>query len=129
MNVLYDYFRQAMFERIGWALFHSLCRATAWAVAGRAGVGGLVATGASSSRRNQYVGEELAKGKSSDEIRGSMVNVAEGVDTTAAAMGLSRKLGVEMPITQALYGVLFEGVPLDEAISQLLERAPGSEFL
>ena len=98
-------------------------------LAGLAGLGDLVATCSSSLSRNHYVGEQLAKGKSIDEIRGSMVNVAEGVDTTAAAMGLSRKLGVEMPITQALYGVLFEGVPLDEAISQLLERAPGSEFL
>ena len=56
-----------------------------------------------------------------------MVNVAERINTTAAAVALSKKLGVEMPITQAMYSVLFENVPLDEAIASLLGRAPGQE--
>ena len=57
-----------------------------------------------------------------------MINVAEGVDTTAAALRLSKELNVEMPITEGMYGVLFEGLPLQQAISDLLERAPRSEI-
>ena len=56
-----------------------------------------------------------------------MKNVAEGIDTTAAAVALARERGVEMPITSAMHGVLFDGVALDQAISGLLERAPGTE--
>ena len=96
-------------------------------LAGLAGLGDLVATCSSSLSRNHSVGVRLAKGESIDEIRKTMVNVAEGVGTTSAAMVLAGKLGVEMPITRALYSVLFEGVPLDEAIMQLLERAPRPE--
>lgn len=96
-------------------------------LAGLAGIGDLVATCSSMLSRNHTVGERLAKGETIDEIRSSMVNVAEGVNTTAAAMALSRKLGVEMPITQAMYGVLFENVALDDAIANLLGRAPRPE--
>ena len=61
------------------------------------------------------------------EIRKSMVNVAEGVDTTAAAITLADRLGAEMPITRATYDVLFEDMPLGEAIANLLGRAPRPE--
>jgi len=96
-------------------------------LSGLAGLGDLVATCSSTLSRNHSVGERLAKGESLQEIRESMVNVAEGVDTTAAAMALSKQLGVDMPITQAMYSVLFESVPLDEAIASLLGRAPRPE--
>lgn len=96
-------------------------------LAGLTGMGDLVATCSSSLSRNHFVGVQLAQGKSIDEIRETMVNVVEGVNTTAAAMALSTKLGVEMPITRAMYSVLFEGVPLDDAIAHLLERAPRPE--
>ena len=96
-------------------------------LSGLAGLGDLVATCSSTLSRNHSVGERLAKGESLQEIRESMVNVAEGVNTTAAAMALSKQLGVDMPITQAMYSVLFENVPLDEAIASLLGRAPRPE--
>lgn len=96
-------------------------------IAGLAGMGDLIATCSSPLSRNRYVGERLAKGESIKDIRSSMINVAEGVDTTAAALRLSKELDVEMPITEGMYGVLFEGLPLQRAISDLLERAPRSE--
>ncbi|MDA1227523.1 MAG: glycerol-3-phosphate dehydrogenase [SAR202 cluster bacterium Casp-Chloro-G4] len=96
-------------------------------LAGLAGLGDLVATCSSRLSRNHQLGEQLAQGKSLAEIRKSMVNVAEGVNTTAAAMALSRQLGVEMPITQAMYSVLFEGVPIEVAITNLMERSPRPE--
>ncbi len=96
-------------------------------LAGLAGMGDLVATCSSTLSRNHSVGERLAKGESLQKIRESMVNVAEGVNTAAAAMTLSRRFGVDMPITQAMYSVLFENVPLDEAIASLLGRAPRPE--
>lgn len=96
-------------------------------LAGLAGMGDLIATCSSPLSRNHYVGEQLAAGKSLDDIRRSMVNVAEGVTTTAAAITLADELGVEMPITRATYDVLFDEVPLHEAISNLLGRAPRPE--
>ena len=96
-------------------------------LAGLAGMGDLIATCSSPLSRNHYFGEQLAKGKTLEEIRASMNNVAEGVDTTAAAVKLAEKLGVEMPITQATYSVLFDGVAVSEVINQLLGRAPRPE--
>ena len=96
-------------------------------LAGLAGMGDLIATCSSPLSRNHYFGEQLAKGKTLDEIRASMKNVAEGVDTTASAVKLAKKLGVEMPITQATYSVLFDGVAVSEVIHQLLGRAPRPE--
>ena len=95
--------------------------------AGLAGMGDLIATCSSTLSRNHYVGEQIANGKSLKEIRSSMVNVAEGVDTTAAAVSMAESLGVEMPIAQATHKVLFKDVPLDQAISELLGRPPRPE--
>ena len=95
--------------------------------AGLAGMGDLIATCSSRLSRNHYVGEQLAHGKTPQEIRASMKSVAEGIDTTAAAIGLAEKLDVEMPITQATYNVLFNEVALDQAISDLLGRVPRPE--
>lgn len=96
--------------------------------AGLAGLGDLMATAASPLSRNRYVGEELARGHSLHEIQAAMQNVAEGVDTTAAALTLAKRLGVELPITQATYQVLFEGLTPEQAISALMERAPQPEW-
>lgn len=95
--------------------------------AGLAGMGDLIATCASTLSRNHHVGEQVARGMTLQEIRAGMKNVAEGVDTTAAAIVLAERLGVEMPITQATYNVLYNSVPLDAAISDLLGRAPKPE--
>ena len=96
--------------------------------AGLAGLGDIVATCASRLSRNRYVGEQLAKGKTWPEIRKSMENVAEGVNTTGAALSMAAELNVEMPITQVTYRVLFEGLTPRKAIAELMERPPKSEW-
>ncbi len=96
-------------------------------LAGLAGMGDLIATCSSTLSRNHRVGEELARGRSLSEIKAGMKNVAEGIDTTAAAVALADSLGVEMPIAQAIADVLYNGVPVEQAISQLMGRAPVPE--
>lgn len=94
---------------------------------GLAGLGDLVATCSSSKSRNRYVGEQLAKGKSSIQITSQMAKVAEGVRTTPAALDLARAYGVELPIAEKVNSVL-DGVqsPL-YAISELMQRQNRNE--
>ena len=93
-------------------------------LSGLAGMGDLIATCASKLSRNHYVGEQLAKGRRLNEILSGMKNVAEGVDTTAAAVRVARKLGVDMPIASATHEVLFNNVSIDQVVSGLLGRDP-----
>jgi glycerol-3-phosphate dehydrogenase (NAD(P)+) len=95
--------------------------------AGLAGMGDLIATCSSTLSRNHFVGEQLAKGCSLTEIRESMQNVAEGVDTTPAAVELAKKLGVEMPIARMTHDILFNGLSVLDAIAELMGRNPTSE--
>lgn len=97
-------------------------------LAGLAGLGDLVATCSSPLSRNRYVGEQLAAGRGLDELLSSMQNVAEGVDTTRAALTLAARLGVDMPLTEAISGVLFRGVEPRSAVAELMGRAPRSEW-
>ena len=95
--------------------------------AGLAGMGDLVATCSSTLSRNHYVGEQLATGKPLEEIRRSMQNVAEGVNTTTAALGLARRLGVEMPISQITHDILSGSISAPDAVAHLMGRDPTSE--
>jgi glycerol-3-phosphate dehydrogenase (NAD(P)+) len=96
--------------------------------AGLAGVGDLLCTCASRHSRNHYVGEELAKGRSLADIKASMKMVAEGVDTTKAALELAQRYDVEMPITEAIYQVLFEGKDPRMVVKEMMLRDPKREF-
>ena len=87
---------------------------------GLAGLGDLVATCASPLSRNHYVGEELAKGRPLQEILASMDGVAEGVTTTVAAWQLAKKLGLEMPITEKIHQVLYDGLDPAQVMTKLL---------
>lgn len=78
---------------------------------GLAGLGDLIATGSSPLSRNYHVGYELAKGRPLSEIRASMTQVAEGIDTTIAAYRLVGKLRLTAPIIDLVYAVLFESLP------------------
>jgi glycerol-3-phosphate dehydrogenase (NAD(P)+) len=91
-------------------------------MAGLAGMGDLVLTCTGALSRNRTVGVELGKGRRLEEITGSMRMVAEGVATTAATRTLARRLGIEMPITEQMYAVLYEGRPPRDAIQELMER-------
>ena len=96
--------------------------------AGLAGLGDVVATCSSRLSRNRFVGEQLAKGRSWDEIRESMDNVAEGVNATQAALVLAKELGVEMPIAEMASRVLFEGLSPQKAMAELMARPARSEW-
>ena len=88
---------------------------------GLAGLGDLIATCTSPLSRNHYVGVELTNGRSLKEITDSMTGVAEGVSTTIAARHLAQQLGVEMPITERIYQILYEGVDPHQAAAGLME--------
>jgi len=95
--------------------------------AGLAGVGDLVATCASRLSRNHFVGEELSKGRPLAQIMASMRSIAEGIDTTRAALHLAERLGVEMPITEVIYRILFQGLDPRQGVVELMGRPAGSE--
>ena len=95
--------------------------------AGLAGLGDLAATCFSPLSRNRHVGEELAKGRTLSQVLDSMQNVAEGVQTTAAALKLAQTLNVEMPIVETTHQILFHGLNPNEAVSRLMGRPPRSE--
>ena len=87
---------------------------------GLAGLGDLIATCASPLSRNHYLGVELTKGRSLKEITGSMTGVAEGMTTTAVAWNLAQQLGMEMPITEKIYQVLYEGLDPRQGAVELM---------
>jgi glycerol-3-phosphate dehydrogenase (NAD(P)+) len=95
---------------------------------GLAGLGDMVATCASPYSRNRRVGELLAQGKTLDEIKTTVNQVAEGVFTTAAARRMAQKYNVQMPLTEQMYLVLFENKPVVQAISELMLRDPVQEM-
>lgn len=95
--------------------------------AGLSGMGDLIVTCMSRHSRNRYVGEEIGKGKSLQEVLDSMLMVAEGVRTTQSAYDLSMKKGVDMPITHEVYQVLFEGKAPKKAVYDLMTRDPKPE--
>jgi glycerol-3-phosphate dehydrogenase (NAD(P)+) len=92
-------------------------------LAGLAGLGDLVLTCTGELSRNRMVGIELAHGRKLDEIVGSMKMVAEGIKTTDAAVELARRFGVEMPITEQMYQMLYHRVSPREAVRRLMERS------
>jgi glycerol-3-phosphate dehydrogenase (NAD(P)+) len=97
-------------------------------MAGLAGMGDLVLTCTGDQSRNRTVGLGLGQGKKLAEVLASMSQVAEGVKTTKSAHDLATRLGVEMPITHAMYRVLYEDQPAAEAVVELLGRAPKHEL-
>ena len=96
--------------------------------AGLAGLGDVMATCNSPLSRNRRVGEELARGRQLPDILADMGAVAEGVNTTVAALEIAERLDVDMPITRLMTQVLFEGLPAAECIPTLMERPPRSEW-
>lgn len=90
--------------------------------AGLSGLGDLIVTCTSVHSRNWRAGQMIGQGKSLDEVLSSMGMVVEGIRTTQAAFELANELKVEMPITSALYEVLFEGLHPKEATEKLMGR-------
>ncbi len=98
-------------------------------MAGLAGLGDLVLTCTGGLSRNRSVGVELGHGRRlNDIIAGRHGMVAEGVLTTNAAIGLARKMGVEMPITEQMHAILHDGKSPQQAIRDLMSRPSTSEL-
>lgn len=91
-------------------------------MSGLAGLGDLVLTSYGNLSRNRRVGFELGRGRRIDEITASMRAIAEGVRTTKSTVELAARLGIEMPIVEKMYAVLYEGLRPQEALTDLMER-------
>ena len=96
-------------------------------LSGLAGLGDLVLTCTGELSRNRQVGIELAKGRKLDEIISSMTMIAEGVESTSAALELARKFNIDMPITEQMASILQNGRSPREAIRELMERTLKNE--
>jgi glycerol-3-phosphate dehydrogenase (NAD(P)+) len=101
---------------------------SALTLAGLAGMGDLVLTCTGELSRNRTVGYELGRGRKLNEVLAGLGHVAEGVKTAKSAYDLSRKLGVEMPITREVFAVLYEDKPVPRAVQDLMSRELGYEF-
>jgi len=95
---------------------------------GLTGMGDLILTCTGDLSRNRKVGLGLALGKPLDVIVAELGHVAEGVPCAKAVRELARSLGVDMPITNAVAGVLFDGDTPQAMLAQLLARDPRGEI-
>lgn len=96
---------------------------------GLTGMGDLIVTCTSAHSRNRYVGQQIGKGQKLDEIIKSMNMVAEGIKTTKSVHDWAVKNQVEMPITEAVYHVLFDGEDPADALQRLMNRDPKDEII
>jgi glycerol-3-phosphate dehydrogenase (NAD(P)+) len=94
---------------------------------GLAGIGDLITTCVSPEGRNRTVGEQIGKGRKLDDILAKMASVAEGVPTTKSVVKLARQFNVEMPITESVHQILFEGKDAIDALTDLMSRDPKPE--
>jgi glycerol-3-phosphate dehydrogenase (NAD(P)+) len=95
--------------------------------AGLAGMGDLIATCISPQSRNRYVGEQLGRGRTIDDIIAEMNMVAEGVKTSKVVMEIADRMGVDLPICSQVKAVCHDGATADTAYRGLLNRRVGHE--
>ena len=112
----------AEIQRLGLAM-----GAEASTFSGLAGIGDLVVTCMSRHSRNRFLGEQIGQGKKLEEAEREMQMVAEGVRTTASVHELAQRYGVEMPITEGVYAVLFEGAKPEDVVGALMARSAKHE--
>ncbi|MEC8424448.1 MAG: NAD(P)H-dependent glycerol-3-phosphate dehydrogenase, partial [Myxococcota bacterium] len=96
-------------------------------LAGLAGMGDLVLTATGDLSRNRRVGLALGRGQTLDAILAELGQVAEGVETARSAMALAQREGVEMPITEQIYAMLYEDKPVALALRDLMGRERRAE--
>jgi glycerol-3-phosphate dehydrogenase (NAD(P)+) len=94
---------------------------------GLAGVGDLAVTAFSRHGRNRAFGERIGRGETLEQALAASPKVAEGVWTAKVVVRAAERVGVEMPIATAVARVLYEGLPPDAAVSELMERDPKAE--
>jgi glycerol-3-phosphate dehydrogenase (NAD(P)+) len=90
--------------------------------AGLTGMGDLVTTCISQKGRNRSFGERIGKGQTIEQAQRATESVIEGIATCKSVIALAHRYNVEMPITQAVYEVLFEKKPIKTAIADLMKR-------
>jgi glycerol-3-phosphate dehydrogenase (NAD(P)+) len=95
---------------------------------GLSGMGDLMATCVSPHSRNRSLGERIGRGESLGRAQHEIAQVAEGVHTTRAALQLSKETGVELPVTQQIAAILFDGRSPRDAVAELMSRAGCSEL-
>jgi glycerol-3-phosphate dehydrogenase (NAD(P)+) len=96
-------------------------------LAGLSGMGDLVLTCTGDLSRNRRVGLEIGRGKKLQEVLDGMQMVAEGVRTTKSAYQLAKREGVDMPIAEQVYAMLYEDKPPVQAVANLMTRPPRAE--
>jgi len=96
-------------------------------LSGLAGVGDLILTCTGDLSRNRTAGLAIGRGGDVDEVLSDMEQVVEGVRTTRAVRDLARRQGVEMPIVDAVFSILYEDVEPTEALTRLMSRQPKPE--
>ena len=96
--------------------------------AGLAGMGDLVATCNSPLSRNRTFGESMGQGLSVTEASAAMSQTAEGVASCRPVLALARRHGVEMPITEVVAAVMYDGLPVEQAASMLASRTAKPEW-
>lgn len=95
--------------------------------AGLSGIGDLIVTCTSMHSRNRRAGIAIGEGKSLEEVLGGTSMVVEGVRTTKSAYDLAVKMGIEMPITQEIYNVLYQKADVKNSVINLMMRAKTHE--
>jgi len=103
------------------------CGAKPQTFAGLTGLGDLVTTCISPKGRNRSFGERVGKGQTVQEAQKATESVIEGISTCESVIALASRYDVEMPITRAVYEVLFENKPVRTAINDLMKRQLKSE--
>lgn len=94
---------------------------------GLSGVGDLIVTGTSVHSRNWRAGDALGRGEKLEDIEKNMGMIIEGISTTKVAYELAQELGVYMPITTAIYKVIYQGADIKEAILGMMKNEFRSE--
>ena len=94
---------------------------------GLAGFGDVVVTCCGRGSRNRGIGEEIGRGKPPAQAITEKKSVAEGVHTVEALYRLSREMRVALPISEVVYRVLFDGLPVDRAVAELMSRDAKAE--
>ncbi len=96
---------------------------------GLSGIGDLIATAFSKKSRNRWAGEEIGKGRSKEEIEEMTKQAIEGIYTVKSIYEMKNEFNVEMPITEAIYNIIYRGKFPRYELGRLMERPPKKEIL
>ncbi len=94
---------------------------------GLAGIGDLILTCTDNQSRNRRFGLGIGAGRPAQQVVEEIGQEIEGIQTTREVFKKARELGIEMPITEQVYGILYENIPPDDAVRHLLGREPRAE--